>query len=111
VTDEPVEFEKYPVEVPNLQDNYQSFGMVYLKLMEKNRKTTTCNLVGLGKHKDFICPEISPDANSFASPIYTRSSKLSKFCLNVKGRFALRWRRPMVGQECLAKTWLYEMVI
>ena len=25
-----------------------------------------------------------------------------------KGRFTLRWRRPPVGQECLAKTWLYE---
>ena len=26
----------------------------------------------------------------------------------VKGRFTQRWRRPPVGQECLAKTWLYE---
>ena len=25
-----------------------------------------------------------------------------------EGRFTLRWRRPVVGQECLAKTWLYE---
>ena len=25
-----------------------------------------------------------------------------------EGRFTLRWRRPPVGQECLAKTWLYE---
>ena len=25
-----------------------------------------------------------------------------------KGRFTLWWRRPPVGQECLAKTWLYE---
>jgi hypothetical protein len=25
-----------------------------------------------------------------------------------KGRFTLRWRRPPVGQECLANTWLYE---
>ena len=25
-----------------------------------------------------------------------------------QGRFTLRWRRPPVGQECLAKTWLYE---
>ena len=27
---------------------------------------------------------------------------------STKGRFTLRWRRPPVGQECLAKTWLYE---
>ena len=25
-----------------------------------------------------------------------------------KGRFTLWWRRPPVGQECLAKTWLYK---
>jgi len=25
-----------------------------------------------------------------------------------KGQFTLRWRRPPVGQECLAKTWIYE---
>jgi hypothetical protein len=25
-----------------------------------------------------------------------------------KGWFTLRWRRPPVGQECLAKTWLYK---
>jgi hypothetical protein len=29
-------------------------------------------------------------------------------CYTYKGRFTLRWRRPPVGQECLAKTWLYE---
>ena len=27
---------------------------------------------------------------------------------NTKGRFTLRWRRPPLDQECLAKTWLYE---
>jgi hypothetical protein len=26
----------------------------------------------------------------------------------VRAGFTLRWRRPPVGQECLAKTWLYE---
>ena len=28
--------------------------------------------------------------------------------METKGRFTLRWRRPLVGQECLAKTWLFE---
>jgi hypothetical protein len=29
------------------------------------------------------------------------------FVSDTKGRITLRWRRPPVGQECLAKTWLY----
>ena len=32
----------------------------------------------------------------------------SACCTGSKGRFTLWWRRPPVGQECLAKTWLYE---
>jgi hypothetical protein len=40
--------------------------------------------------------------------MYANASNNTPCYTHIKGRFTLRWRRPPVGQECLAKTWLYK---
>ena len=46
VADEPVEFEKLPVEVQacrKFTDHFRGIYRIYLQLMKKNRKLSTCN--------------------------------------------------------------------
>ena len=50
VTDEPVEFRKQPVEVQDyrkITDHFRGIYRIYPNSMKKNRRMSTCKLVGL----------------------------------------------------------------
>jgi hypothetical protein len=50
VTNEPVEFEKQPVEVQDFReftDHFRGIYRIYLKLMKEHRKMSTCNRLDL----------------------------------------------------------------
>ena len=50
LTNEPVEFEKSPVEAQNsrkISDRFRGICRMYLKLLKKSRKITTCNPLDL----------------------------------------------------------------
>ena len=50
VTNEPVEFEKEPVEVKNskkITDHFRGICKMYLKLLRRSRKITPCNRLDL----------------------------------------------------------------
>ena len=64
VTDEPVEFEKLPVEVQDrkkITDHFRGIYKIYPNSIKENRRMSTCNLLDLqilGSNR--ICPKISP---------------------------------------------------
>ena len=57
-----------------------------------------------GEHVSHVCYKIMP----LEQKNYVCEPPTLPLSYPTKGRFTLRWRRPPVGQECLAKTWLYE---
>ena len=63
VTDEPVEFEKYPVEVEEcrkITDQFRGIYRIYPNLIKKNWRMSTCNqLHTLGSQP--VMPKILPD--------------------------------------------------
>ena len=68
VTDDPVEFEKLPVEVQDcrkITDHFRGIYRIYLNLIKENRKMSTCNrldLQTLGSQP--IMPKNSPNTDS-----------------------------------------------
>ena len=50
VTYEPVEFEKWPIEVQDFMkmiDHYRGMNKIYLDLIKENRRMSTCNQLDL----------------------------------------------------------------
>jgi hypothetical protein len=73
----------------------------------KVQPVTSCNLSvflhQFGVYSSLGCYQMMTSLANWCARFLARFKELW-----IKGRFTLRWRRPPVGQECLAKTWLYE---
>ena len=78
VTDEPVKFEKQPVEVQDcrkITDHFRGIYRIYPNLMKENRRVWTCNRLDLQiKHSDlkrWLCPKIFPITGLHALDIHS----------------------------------------